>query len=191
MNKQEALQVVQEILPEHRFEHTKRVVETAKQLAGRNDADIDKVTYAAIWHDIAKYFDEDYMYEIIYTHPEIPNELLNYHVSLWHAPVGSVYVRETYNLLDQDVLNGMTYHTTGRAGMSTLEKIVFLADYIEPGRAFPGIDEVRHLAETDLDAAVCQSLANTIQFLVAKNAQVHPDTVDAYNELIKNKEEHE
>lgn len=189
MDKQSALNIVKDILPRHRFEHTQRVISQAVELAEIFGADIDKTEYAAILHDVAKYFDKEDMYEIINTNPEIPNELLNYHISLWHGPAGAVYARKNCGILDQDVLNAITYHTTGRSGMSLLEKVIFLADYIEPGRNFPGVDEVRAKAKNDLDQAVCQALVNTITFLLSKGAQVHPDTVDAYNDLIKAKEE--
>ena len=65
------------------------------------------------------------------------------------------------------------------------EKVVFLADYIEPGRNFPGVDEVRAMAKEDLDLAVCKALANTIQYLLEGYKQVFPDTISAYNDLVK------
>lgn len=70
--------------------------------------------------------------------------------------------------------------------MSLLEKVIYLADYIEPGRHFPGVDEVRKMAEEDLDSALVQSMKNTIQFLMKKNQPVFPDTFNAYNSIVQN-----
>lgn len=75
-------------------------------------------------------------------------------------------------------------HTTGKKHMSVLDKVVFLADYIEPGRNFPGVDEVRETAETDLDKACLLALKNTIVFLVGRGRTVYPDTFHAYNDLL-------
>ncbi|MFC4618060.1 bis(5'-nucleosyl)-tetraphosphatase (symmetrical) YqeK [Camelliibacillus cellulosilyticus] len=186
MNKEEALKRVKDHLPRRRFEHTLGVAKTAVTLANRFGADPEKAELAAIFHDIAKYFSNDELKQTITAHPELPGHLLNYHPSLWHAPVGAVYVMEQYDIFDQDILNAITYHTTGRSGMSVLEKVVFLADYIEPGRDFPGVNEVRALAEEDLDTAVAKALANTMQFLIGKYQMIYPYTVDAYNDLIKN-----
>ena len=77
-----------------------------------------------------------------------------------------------------------TYHTTGRTGMTLLEKIVYLADYIEPGRSFPGVDEVREMAKKSLDAAMIKAVRNTIVFLMNKKQAIYPDTFYTYNDLI-------
>ncbi|MGV3487554.1 MAG: bis(5'-nucleosyl)-tetraphosphatase (symmetrical) YqeK [Tuberibacillus sp.] len=185
MNKEEALAQVKKLLPEKRYIHTLGVVESASELSIRYGADKEKAEMAAILHDIAKYFPVEQLREYIETHDEIPSGMLLYHPSLWHAPVGAVYVKEQFGINDQDVLDAITYHTTGRTGMTLLEKIVFLADYIEPGRAFPGVDEVREMAKASLDLAVAKALANTTLFLVENYKQVYPDTLAAYNDLIK------
>ncbi|GGH84883.1 putative HD superfamily hydrolase involved in NAD metabolism [Pullulanibacillus pueri] len=184
MTKEEVLKIIKERLPEKRYEHTLRVTDTAIVLAEKYGEDPQKAELASLLHDIAKYFSEQELYETITQHPEVPNTFLHYHPSIWHAPVGAVYAQEHLGILDMDILNAITYHTTGREGMSLLEKIVFLADYIEPGRHFPGVDEVRTLAESDLDQAVAKALANTIQYLVGKYASVFPDTIHAYNDLV-------
>lgn len=185
MNKEEALLEVKKLLPEKRYVHTLGVVESAIELAGRYGADKEKAELAAIYHDIAKFFPVDVLKEFIETHKEIPGDVLKYHPSLWHAPVGAIYVKEQFNVQDTEILDAITYHTTGREGMTLLDKIVFLADYIEPGRRFPGVDEVRQMAEEDLDLALAKALANTTQFLVENYKQVFPDTISAYNDLIK------
>ena len=177
--------IIKNILPEKRFQHVLRVRDTALDLAGKYGEDKDKTETAALLHDIAKYFEKDTLFEIIHNYPGITDDLLNYSEILWHGPAGAVYVKENYGVVDQDIFNAITYHTTGRRGMSRLEKIIFLADYIEPGRDFPGVDETRTMAGVRLDLGVAKALSNMVKFLVSRSNQVYPDTINAYNELIK------
>jgi predicted HD superfamily hydrolase involved in NAD metabolism len=102
--------------------------------------------------------------------------------------VGAYLVEKEVNLIDSEILNAIRYHTSGRVGMSLLEKIIYLADYIEPGRHFPGVDEVRKMADNDLNEALLASVRNTILFLVKKNQPIFPDTFATFNDLLMNKE---
>ena len=88
---------------------------------------------------------------------------------------------------DEDILNSIKYHTTGRKDMSILEKIIFLSDYIEPLRAFNGIDEVRRLSKVNLDVAVILCLENTIKYVISQKQLLHIDTIDARNYLLSEK----
>jgi len=185
MTKDEMMNRVRELLPDSRYEHTLRVAETAVTLAERYGADEKKAELAGLLHDIAKYFSEETLYQTISSHSEISDVFLNYHSSVWHAPVGAVYVREQLGLSDLDIYNAIHYHTTGREGMSLLEKIIFLADYIEPGRNHPGVAPVRQLANENLDQAVSLALINTINYLIECYSPVFPDTIAAYNDLIR------
>jgi len=185
MIKDEMTKIVRKFLPDSRYEHTLRVAETAMLLAERYGADQKKAEMAGLLHDIAKCFSEETLYQTISSHSEIPNVFLKYHSSVWHAPVGAVYVREQLGLSDLDIYNAISYHTTGREGMSLLEKIIFLADYIEPGRHHPGVASVRKLANENLDQAVSLALINTINYLIACYSLVFPDTIAAYNDLIR------
>lgn len=114
---------------------------------------------------------------------QLPTQLLDYHHEVWHGPVAAKLLEKTYNIHHPDILNAIYYHTTGRAGMSDVELVVFVADYIEPGRSFPGVEAVRTLAKKDLSLAARQALKNTIQFLLSKDATIYPDTFNAYNDL--------
>ncbi|SET65455.1 putative HD superfamily hydrolase of NAD metabolism [Salinibacillus kushneri] len=183
MDLNEALEKVRPYLKQVRFEHTKRVVDTAVKLSEYNDVDLYKTEIAAAFHDLAKYWPRDEMKRIILQEEYLPKDLLHYHHELWHGPVGAYLVKHKYGIEEQDILDSIRYHTTGRANMGRLEKIVFLADYIEPGRDFPGINEVRDMAWNDLDKACLMSLQNTIQFLMSKGATIYPDTFQAYNDF--------
>ncbi|MFJ8245566.1 bis(5'-nucleosyl)-tetraphosphatase (symmetrical) YqeK [Peribacillus asahii] len=188
MNRNEALQLVKAQLTEKRYVHTLGVAESAVELAERYGADVKKAELAAIFHDYAKFRPKEEMKQII-MEQNITKDLLDYHSELWHAPVGAYLVEQEAGITDQEILDAIAYHTSGRIGMTLLDKIVYLADYIEPGRSFPGVEEVRKLAEQNLDAAVTQAVRNTINFLMMKKQVIYPATFHTYNDLIKNLKE--
>jgi predicted HD superfamily hydrolase involved in NAD metabolism len=185
MEREQALQIVKPQLTEHRYQHTLGVMETAIKLAGKYGADIKKAELAAIFHDYAKFRPKDEMRQII-EEQKMPAILLEFNSELWHAPVGAYLAEKEAGIDDKEVLDAIRYHTSGRIGMSLLDKVIYLADYIEPGRHFPGVDEVRKMAEEDLDSALVQAMKNTIQFLMKKNQPVFPDTFNAYNSIVQN-----
>lgn len=185
MEANQALEIVKGQLKEKRYVHTLGVKETAVELAERFNANVKKAELAAIFHDYAKYRPKDEMESII-IQEQMPSKLLTFHHELWHAPVGAYLIEKEVGISDSDILLAVRYHTTGRKNMTLLEKVVFLADYIEPGRSFPGVEEVRDIAKQNLDMAVTASLKNTISFLLEKNQAIYPDTFKAYNYLMQN-----
>ncbi|SDN00862.1 bis(5'-nucleosyl)-tetraphosphatase (symmetrical) YqeK [Sediminibacillus halophilus] len=184
MERSEALAIVEPHLTKARFEHTVRVTDTALELADKYGGNLKTVELAAIFHDYAKYRDREEMRSWI-IHEPLPKDLLEYHHELWHGPVGALLVEREVGIQDNDVLSPIRWHTTGKAGMNHLEKLVFLADYMEPGRAFPGVDDVRRAAKENLDYACWMVSKNTIRYLVSKNQRIYPDTFHAYNDLTK------
>lgn len=186
MEQKEALAIVKKQLTEHRYIHTIGVMETAIELAKRYGADEKKAELAAIFHDYAKFRPKEEMRTIIIEH-NLGTDFLHYGTELLHAPCGAFLVEKEVGINDRDILLAIRYHTTGRPNMTLLEKIIFLADYIEPNRNFPGVDEVRELAKTDLNLACIASLKNTIQFLLKKEVTIYPDTLNTYNELVREK----
>lgn len=187
MERETALKVVKEQLTEHRYKHTLGVMETAINLAQRYHVDEKKAELAAIFHDYAKFRPKEEMKQIIIEQGMAKN-LLDFNSELWHAPVGAFLVETEVGITDVEVLDAIRFHTSGRAGMTPLEKVIYLADYIEPGRHFPGVDEVREMAETHLETALIQAMKNSIQFLMRKNQPVYPDTIYTYNDLVNSKE---
>ncbi len=189
MNKDEALAIVKQQLTDHRYQHTIGVMNTAVELAKKYNCDSRKAEIAAIFHDYAKFRPKEEMKQIIIDQ-RMPAELLSYNSELWHAPVGAYLVEKEVGITDIDVLDAIKYHTSGRPKMTKLERIIYLADYIEPGRHFPGVDEVREQAKVDLNLALIQSIRNSISFLLKKNQPVFPLTLHTYNSLVtENKEE--
>ncbi|HEO8418569.1 MAG: bis(5'-nucleosyl)-tetraphosphatase (symmetrical) YqeK [Niallia sp.] len=187
MNREEALLIVKEQITEKRYIHTIGVMETAIKLAEKYGGDVKKAETAAIFHDYAKFRPKHEMKQIIVQQNMDPNLLL-FHSELWHAPVGAFLVEKEVGINDKEILDAIRYHTSGRPEMSMLEKIVYLADYMEPGRAFPGVEEVRELAEVSFERAFLQAVKNTIMFLIRNNRAVFPLSIETYNRYCINME---
>ncbi|MDR0138283.1 bis(5'-nucleosyl)-tetraphosphatase (symmetrical) YqeK [Metabacillus idriensis] len=183
MEREKALALVKEHLTDHRYEHTIGVMETAIALAKQYGADVKKAETAAIFHDYAKFRSKDEMKQII-IEQNMTKELLIHSPELWHAPVGAYLVEKEAGINDAEVLDAIRYHTSGRENMTLLDKVIYVADYIEPGRIFPGADEVRELAKNDLNKALIVSMKNTILFLLKKNQAIYPETLQSYNFLV-------
>lgn len=130
------IEAVSDQMPDKRWKHTLGVMESSVKLAQRYGADPERAETAAILHDVAKYWPVERMREIIEQNG-LSTELLKYDKQLWHAEVGAFAAEHDYGITDIEVLDAIRYHTSGRENMSLLEKIVCLADYIEPGRDFP------------------------------------------------------
>ncbi|PDO10956.1 MAG: HD domain-containing protein [Candidatus Reconcilbacillus cellulovorans] len=167
-----------------RWRHTLGVAETAVRLAQKYGADAAKAEIAAILHDYCKCWPREKQADVLRSHPELPQDLLEYDAELWHAHVGAWVVENELGVRDADVLNAIRWHTSGRIGMTLLEKIVCLADYIEPGRRFPGVDDIRRLAESDLDRALVAGFDATIRFLLDRGKKIYPLTVMSRNALL-------
>lgn len=189
LNDREALLArVRAQMNEKRYQHTLGVADTARQLAIQYGADPQKAELAGYLHDYCKCWPVDKMREVLLRH-DLPQELLNGEKELWHAFAGAIVIQNELGVTDVEILQAVRYHTTGRTGMSLLEKVVCVADYIEPNRSYPGVDNIRQLAQKDLDAALAAALGGTIQFLIDKKQSVYPLTLHAYNDLVSRKRE--
>ncbi len=167
-----------------RYDHSLEVAKVAKRLAEKYGEDINKAEIAGLLHDCAKYWPKEKLVTYIENNNELSDALLQYNEELWHGPVASIAVQEMFNISDTGIIHAIRYHTSGRVGMSLLEKIVCLADYIEPTRDFPEVNEIRMIAEYDLNKALLASFDNTINFLIHKKSKIYPLTIDARNDLI-------
>lgn len=172
-----------------RLEHIERVAATAVRLAERWGADRKAVELAALLHDCARDLPLDTLRSIVDSHG-IPVSPLEREVPvLLHAPVGAHLAEHELGVQQRDVLLAIRHHTLGRPSMSLLERLVFLADYIEPGRDFPGVEEVRVVATTDLNEALRRTFDQMILFSVARRRLLHPETIVARNELYRSLED--
>ncbi len=184
MERTEALKIVKKQLTDHRFIHTLGVEETSILLAKKYGADPKKAETAAIFHDYAKFRPKEEMREIV-RNEGLPQDLVLYGSEVLHAPVGAFLVQKEAGITDPEILSAIYYHTTGKENMTILEKVIFLADYIEPNRHFPGVDAVRELAQKDLDQACLMAVKNTIGFLMKQNQKIYPLTFETYNGLLQ------
>lgn len=159
-----------------RYEHTLGVAYTASALAMRHGADCNNALLAGMLHDCAKCLSNEKRLSICEKYNIAINEAEQKNPFLLHAKVGSFLAMKKYGVTDKDVINAILNHTTGRPGMSTLEKIVWIADYIEPGRKqAPNLDEVRKAAFEDLDRALLLALQNTLNYI--QNGSMEIDTM--------------
>ena len=168
-------------MPVERYEHVLRVAETAKDLAKNYQVSVVKAEQSALFHDVAKFMDIQSLRSIV-VKEHLDHRLLSFHHELWHGPVGAVIACQEFRVEDEEILNAVRYHTTGRAGMSTMEKVIYVADMIEPGRNFPGVEALREIAMNDIDEIMGMCIQQSVRFLVSKGVPVFPDSIDCYNE---------
>lgn len=173
-------------LKESRYNHTLGVVETAVKLASLHEADIAKAEVAALCHDVAKNLSNDELEKIIRDENiELSVDEMNTR-SIWHAIVSPIVSKNEFFIEDEEILSAARWHTTGKENMTKLEKIIYLADLIEPSRNFPGVNEIRDIAEKDLDLAVLEGLTHTTKYLLQKGFAIDVNTIKARNYLLYN-----
>ena len=173
-----------------RYEHTLGVAYTAAALAMRYGADVQSARLAGLLHDCAKCLSDEKRLSICKKHHISMSDVEKRNPFLLHAKVGSFLAMDKYKVTDPDIINAILNHTTGRPGMSLLEKIVFIADYIEPGRKqAPNLEEVRKLAFIDLDKALVMILADTIEYVKSTGGEFDPMTEQTYEYYLKEMEE--
>ncbi len=171
-------------LGDYRYHHSLCVAEEAGRLAKLYGADEDKAYTAGLLHDIMKDTDPKSQLQILADFAILLDEVEQKVKKLWHAHVGAVFLEHVLGLDDRAVLDAVRYHTTGRAGMALLEKVVFVADFTSADRDYPDVDEMRQLSNISLDDTMIYAIAYTIQDLLDRGQAVHPHTLATYNELI-------
>lgn len=178
---------LKEKLKESRYNHTLGVIETAKALANINGVDIKKAEIAALAHDVAKNMTIDQMGQIIEENNiELPYETLKT-PELWHSIIAPIIGEEVFQIEDRDILNAMRWHTTGKADMTILEKIIYMADMIEPGRSFEGVEQLRKATFEELDKGLIMALNHTVNYLLDNGFCIDINTIEARNFIILNK----
>ena len=174
-----------------RYEHTQGVAYTAAALAMRYGEDVQKAEIAGLHHDCAKCLDNEKKIHICKKNDITITEAEQRNPFLLHAKVGGHLAKTKYKIDDEDIINAVLYHTTGRPGMSLLEKIVYIADYIEPGREnAPNLDDVRKLCFQDLEDALLRILEDILAHLKESKKEIDPMTQMTY-EFYKRKQSEE
>lgn len=172
-----------EVQKNSRLEHTVGVAYTAASLAMRYGADMEKALIAGYLHDCAKHMSGEELLKICKKNDlELSPVEHENPSSLLHSKVGAFLAREKYGVEDEEILNAICYHTTGRPNMTLLEKIIFLADYMEPGRdKAPNLPLIRQLIFLDIDKALLQVLEDTLMHLKESDKPVDDMTQKTYN----------
>ena len=174
-------------LSEYRRVHSLNVSLEAVRLAEKYGADAEKAKLAGLLHDITKETDGENQLKIIENGGIMLTELERRSPKLWHAMSGACYVRDVLGIGDEDIFNAIRYHTTARAGMSKLEKVIFLADFTSAERSYPDIDVIRRYAEVSLEDGMLYGLKFTIARLCERGGLISPDALAAYNEILLGK----
>lgn len=173
--------MLKERLTPHRFKHSLNVADEAVRLAKKYGADAEKAELAGLLHDIMKDAKKPEQLEMIGSNI---NALEINAPKLWHAMAGAEYLKKVLDIEDEDVLNAVRYHTTARAGMSVLEKVIYLADFTSAERDYDGVERMRKAVKNDIDTAMNEALTFSIECLLSDKSAIHPDTFLAYNENV-------
>lgn len=172
-----------------RYEHTLGVAYIATALAMRYGGSLKSAELAGLLHDCAKCMTDEKRLAICEKHNISINEIERRNPFLLHAKVGSFLAMEEYHIYDADIINAILNHTTGRPGMSLLEKIIFIADYIEPSRKnAPNLEEIRKLAFLDLDQCLVIVLGNILEYLESTDGEIDPMTRKTFEFYVKQEE---
>ena len=169
------------MLSPKRLYHSEYVRIRAIELAEKHGADREQAALAGYLHDICRGMTPEEQLKYLSVHGILLDRLTRLYPPLWHAPCGALYLEKELGISDTAVLDAVRYHTTGRAGMSLLEQVIFLADATAQDRNYPGVDEQRTLSDVSLPAAMCEALRYEIARHVQNGQPVVTDAWQAYN----------
>jgi predicted HD superfamily hydrolase involved in NAD metabolism len=167
------------------YEHSLATAETAAELAQRYGSKLKKAYLAGLVHDYGKRLNKQQLLKAAESYHLRLDRITLGEARLLHAPVGAVLLAGELEIKDRELLNAVSYHTTGSSGMTLLAKILYLADCIEPGRKFEGVAEIRKFAAVDLDQALLKAVDRTICSVVARGMMLHPRSVAFRNSLLE------
>jgi predicted HD superfamily hydrolase involved in NAD metabolism len=176
---------VEEKLGKKRYKHSLRVLKTALELGKTYGEKQENIEVAALLHDYAKELTLDEAYKLMKRHGISADKNPIISLDLIHGELASLIAKDEFGIEDIDIINAIKYHTTGRAGMSRLEKIIYLADTIEPARDFENLGKIRQTAHVNLDKAVLMAMDSTLEYLIKTGETIDTDTIDARNYIIR------
>lgn len=189
MNREKMITLLRGKISDKRFEHSLGVEYTAACMAMIYGENMENARIAGLLHDCAKGIPTKEKLEKAKKHGLPINKYEEKNPDMLHARLGAYYARYKYGVTNQDILNAICYHTTGRPNMSCLEKIIFVADYIEPNRKpISGLDIIRREAFLDLDACVIHILKNTIEYLNDTMDDIDYMTINTYNYYVDDRQ---
>lgn len=178
--------LIKSMMSENRYNHCVNVSKEAVKLAKRYGGDEEKAAIAGILHDITKEMPKEEQLQIMLDSGIILDDIQKNAPKLWHGISGSVYIKNHLYIDDEDILNAICYHTTGRAGMSLLEKIIFVADFTSEERTYKGVATMRKKSRKSLEDAMLYGFKFTFSDLSSRELAIHPDELACYNEIVLN-----
>ena len=178
--------IIKSLMSENRYNHCVNVSKEAVKLAKRYGGDEEKAAIAGILHDITKEMPKEEQLQIMLDSGIILDDIQKNAPKLWHGISGSVYIKNHLDIDDEDILNAICYHTTGRAGMSLLEKIIFVADFTSEERTYKGVATMRKKSRKSLEDAMLYGFKFTFSDLSSRELAIHPDELACYNEIVLN-----
>ncbi|KRM89788.1 bis(5'-nucleosyl)-tetraphosphatase (symmetrical) YqeK [Liquorilactobacillus vini] len=184
--RQELLNKLKQSVKEKRYRHILGVEQTAISLAEINQVDLEKASVAGLVHDYAKERTTAEFKAAIQQY-QLDSDLLNWGNFIWHGVVGAEIIRDELKITDPEILNAVRRHTVGAVKMTKLDKLIYVADFIEPSRDFPDVEFARSLAFADLDQAVRFETKHTLEYLVNSSQTIYPPAIDTYNQWVVKK----
>lgn len=184
MNTKQRIEELEKNLSKKRFEHSLGVMETAVKLADYYKANISDAETAGLLHDCARDIRGNLLFQTCKKYNINFDYITRAQPELLHGILGVYIAKDKYEVTSNSILDPIRWHTTGREKMTILDKIIYLSDFIEPGRSFEGLEEVRKMAYTDLDKAMLMALDRTIKYVMMREVYIHPDTIKARNGII-------
>ena len=176
---------LKEELSEFRYNHTIGCAETCRELAQKLNYDEHKAYLAGLLHDCAKEMDFKDQLDFAENHCYEADDVTLNTLHILHAPVSAMLAKEKYGIADEEVLNAIACHTTGKEDMSLLDRILFVADLIEPNRTYAGVEELREKVKENFALGTVAVFDKAITFVLIKGGLLHPNTVYARNKLLK------
>ena len=177
-------EIIKPLLSEKRYYHSICVCDSAVNLAEKYGANKEKAATAGILHDIMKDMPAEEQLKMMTRYDIVLSDVERGAQKLWHAMLGAAYLENELGISDREILDAVRYHTTGRANMALLEKILFIADFISADRDYDGVENMRQAAKTSLEQAMVEGMTFSIQDLAERYKPIHPDTIAAYNQVV-------
>ena len=182
---QQYLSRLEALLPEKRYQHSLRVAEEAKGLARHYGASEEKAYLAGILHDAAKYLNPELLFQNFeFQCSDELKAVYEEYPAVWHSYVGPIFVEQVFGISSSTIQSAIRWHTTGGAEMGLMDEILFVSDFIEPGRPFPEVTSIRDLAYQNLQKAVLALSGISIFSLLARGLKIHPNTMLCYNHYL-------
>jgi len=167
-----------------RYKHSIGVMDTARDMARVFGADEEKAALAGLVHDCARDIRGEEVFQMCDKYNIYVDEICRIQPELLHGPLGSRIAEEKYGIRDKEILDAIYWHTTGHENMAILEKIILVADCVEPSRNYPGVDKIRYEAFRNIDRAVVLTLDSTLKYVIDNSRLVHMETLKARNYIL-------